>query len=156
MPQEMSVIDSKKLPETTINADMLLHSSESQIVTDTTSLNNSNTLGEDKQPNTQFLNNLEPESLDSLIVQSDMKYGSATEHKPDIVSTDVADVNLDGKVAHEVVKHDLDEDAKKCEKEKSKKISINSFNVTSELNITQVSFVLNLGVFLKKRIKRSS
>ena len=150
MPQEMSVIDSKKLSETTINADMLLHSSESQIVTDTTSLNNSNTLGEDKQPNTQFLNNLQPESHDSLIIQSDMKYGSATEHKPDIVSTDVADVSLDGKVSHDVVKHDLDEDAKKCEKEKSKKISIKSINITSELNLTQVSFVLNLSHYCEK------
>lgn len=144
MPQEMSVIDSKKLSKNTINADILLHSSESQIVTDTTSLNNSNTMGEDnQQPPTQFLNNLQPESLDSLVVQSHVKYGSATEYKPDVVSTDVADVNLDGKVPHEMVKHDLLEDAKKREKEKSKKISVTSVNVTSELNLTQVSFILN-------------
>ena len=140
MPNEISIIDTKKLSETTFNIDVKLESSGSQIVEDTTTLRSADNLQHDKQPSSEFVNTLEPESFDSLIVQSILKCDTRTEHKPKIVPTDIAGVSLTDTESHEVIKPVAEEDIKKLEKERLKKMSVKAHNVTSELNVAKVSF----------------
>ena len=137
----MNVIDTKKLSETTFNIDVKLESSESQIVVDTTTLRSADNLQQEKQHSSEFVNTLEPESFDSLIVQSILKCDTRTDHKPEIAPKDIAGVSLTGAESHEVIKPVAEEDIKKLEKERLKKMSVKAHNVTSELNIAQVSFI---------------
>ena len=140
MPNEISIIDTKKLSETTFNIDVKLESSGSQIVEDTTTLRSADNLQQEKRPSSEFVNTLEPESFDSLIVQSILKCDTRTEHKPKIVPTDIAGVSLTDTESHEVIKPVAEEDIKKLEKERLKKMSVKAHNVTSELNVAKVSF----------------
>ena len=141
MPNEMNVIDTKKLSETTFNIDVKLESSESQVVVDTTTLRNADNLQQEKRPSSECVNTLKPEAFDSLIVQSILKCDTRTDHKPEIVPKDIASVRLADKESHEVIKPVAEEDIKKLEKERLKKISVKAYNITSELNVTQVSFI---------------
>ena len=118
--------------------DVLCHPSESKTVMDSTSLSNTTDLNLLRRPSSELADAIQSESFESLIVDSILKCSSTKEHKPDTLTTNVADIIVDDKEAHEVVMLELHEEVEMQNTEGFRKISIKSSNVTSEVNLAQV------------------
>ena len=141
MSEETISIDTRKLLEKSSSVDVLRHPSESKTVTTTTSLTNASEFQEDNRSLSELAKRILPESFESIIVDSVLRYCSTIEHKQDVLNKDVADVTMDDKEAHEVIKEDLHEATEKHDVEKYQKVSIKSSNVSSEFNLSQVDFI---------------
>ena len=126
-----------------INVDILCHYSESNTVTDNTAMNSTNKMQVDTRPSSELANEIEPQSFESLIVDSISKCSSIIEQKKDILPTDVANVEINEKEAHGVIEQELLEETKKEDIETYKKVSLKSSNVASKSNLAQVIYAAN-------------
>ena len=120
------------------NVDILCHYSESKTVTDNTTMDDTRKMQFDRRPSSELANQIAPQSFESLIVDSISKCSSAVEQKQDILATDVADVAIAEKEAHEVIGQEFHEEAQKEDAKRHKKLSLESFNVASKSNLAQV------------------
>ena len=109
------------------------------MVTDTTSLSSTSPLKDERKSSTELANRLQHEFFESLVIDSILKCHNTTEHEPDILKREVADVTFNDKEAHEVINSNLQEEAQRYDTKQNKKISLKASNVTSHFNLAQVS-----------------
>ena len=103
---------------------------------------------DEKRSSTELANKLQHELFDSIVIESILKCHNTTEHVPDILKKEVADLTFIDNEAHQVINSDLHEEAKNHDTKQYRKISLKASNVPSEFNLTQVS-IRFLKIFCK-------
>ena len=109
------------------------------MVTDTTSLSSTSPWKDERRSSKELANKLQHEFFESLVIDSILKCHSTTDHEPDILKREVADITFNDKEAHEVINSNLHEEVQRHDTKQYRKISLKASNVASEFNLAQVS-----------------
>ena len=93
---------------------------------------------DERQSSTELANKIQDESFESLVIDSISKCYNTREHQPDRLETEVADISVYNKEAHQVSKPHLHEDAQGHKTKEHRKVSLQAQNVASEFNVSEV------------------
>ena len=120
------------------DVDISYHYSEPNTVTANTAMSETTTIQVDTRPSSELANEMEPQSLESLIVDSISKCSSIIEQNHEQLGADVADVTLNETEVHEVIGQDIHEEVQEVDRKRDRKVSLKSSNVVSTSNLVQV------------------
>ena len=134
----MNTLEETQKEKRTTNADVLCHYSESKVVTDNISMNELRKMLEPQGAVYELAKGLEPQSFESILVEAISKCSSTEEKEPTQIPTETADVKIDQREVHEVVRQPFQEDAQESEIVQHDKLSMASTNVPSQSNLVQV------------------
>ena len=134
----MNTLEETQKEKITSNADVLCHYSESKVVTDNIAMNELRKMLEPQGPVYELAKGIEPQSFEPILVDAISKCSSTEEKEVAHIPTENADVTVDQREVHEVVRQPFQEDAQKRETMQHDNVSTTSTNVPSQSNLVQV------------------